>query len=227
MAVAHLSAAIQPKKPLPLQDLARVSGRHAKIAASRRRTVARDAGRRVVTRVATSDALLRHEFPRSPQVLPEATSEQIAAFFEDLPGETIWRSAIGLASNSLRCWHARFAWEVWMPDGGTQGGVTVRSDGQYVSLSCFCHNRDDFDHGHGQSGSASSRAGLRELLDDALHLAIAGNRRYRLRFTRWGKSDDRSWKTAGPCQPKTGILLPGYGEMTAWKKSKKSPHDTN
>ncbi len=105
-----------------------------------------------------------------PLILPEATSESIAGFFEALPADDLavshW-TRVEFASLLAR--------EVRM--GGLGAGVAREAGSRFEtmigeSFVVLLPNRDDFDRakdwlGHFDTGP---RAG------DALHLAIAGNR---------------------------------------------------
>ena len=87
-AVAHLSAAVRPEKPLPLRELAGF-----RAAMPRLRRPAAELLREVRDeRLWDHQSLRMRCFDTSflvPLILPEATSEAIAAFFENLPADDL------------------------------------------------------------------------------------------------------------------------------------------
>lgn len=138
-----------------------------------------------------------------PLILPEATSEQIAAFFEDLPGENLavsdW-TRVEFASLLAR--------EVRM--GGLDASAARKAGSQFeamvsTSFVVLLPNRDDFDQA--RHWLSQFETGLRA--GDALHLAIAGNRGIIAIHTL-----DKSMIVAGKrlgLPTDAGILFPGYG----------------
>ena len=139
-----------------------------------------------------------------PLVLPEATSEPVARFFEDLPGEdpavSHW-TRVEFASLLAR--------EVRM--SGLDAAAAREAGSRFEamveeSFVVFLPNRDDFDRARDWLGrfETALRAG------DALHLAIAANRRAEAIY-----SLDKAMIAAGRAlglPASAGILLPGYGD---------------
>ncbi len=139
-----------------------------------------------------------------PLVLPEATSEQVARFFEVLPGEdpavSHWTRveftsllAREVRMNSLDSAAAR--------EAGSRFEAMVER-----SFVVFSPDRDDFDRARDWLGrfDTTLRAG------DALHLAIAANRHAEAIY-----SLDTAMIAAGRAlglPASAGILLPGYGD---------------
>lgn len=106
-----------------------------------------------------------------PLILPEATSELIAGFFEDMPADDLavshW-TRVEFASMLAR--------EVRM--GGLDASAAREASSRFEamigdSFVVLLPNRDDFDRA--RDWLAHYETGLRA--GDALHLAISGNRR--------------------------------------------------
>ena len=139
-----------------------------------------------------------------PLVLPEATSEPIAAFFEGLPGEDLavshW-TRVEFASLLAR--------EVRM--GRLPASAAREASSRFEtmvreSFLVLLPNRSDFDRARDWLGQFET--GLRA--GDALHLAIAGNRGADAIYTL-----DKLMIAAGErlgLPTGAGIRLPGYGD---------------
>ena len=137
-----------------------------------------------------------------PLILPEATSEPIAAFFEDLPADDLavshW-TRVEFASLLAR--------EVRM---GKLDAAAARKAGSRFeamieeSFVILLPSRDDFDRA--REWLTHFETGLRA--GDALHLAIASNRAADTIY-----SLDKSMVAAGQAlgsPASTGIVLPGH-----------------
>ncbi len=138
-----------------------------------------------------------------PLILPEATSEPIAGFFEGLPAEDLaishW-TRVEFASMLAR--------EVRM--GGLDAAAARAAGSRFEtmveeSFAVLLPNRGDFDRARDWLGhfAASLRAG------DALHLAIARNRGADAIYS-LDKLLIKAGKNLG-LPASAGILLPGYG----------------
>ena len=139
-----------------------------------------------------------------PLILPEATSEPIAAFFEDLAGENLavsdW-TRVEFASLLAR--------EVRM--GGLDPASARQAGSQFEamvreSFVVLLPNRDDFDRARNWLGRFNT--GLRA--GDALHLAIARNRGVGHIHT-LDKPMIAAGNTLG-LPTGAGVVLAGYGD---------------
>ena len=139
-----------------------------------------------------------------PLVLPEATSESIAGFFEDLPAD-----ALAVSHWTRVEFASLLAREVRM--GGLEAAVAREAGSRLEtiieeSFVVLLPNRDDFDRA--REWLSRFETGLRA--GDALHLAIASNRGAEAIY-----SLDKVMIAAGKTlrvPTSAGVLLPGYDD---------------